>query len=144
MVASQYFIWGCTSLSQQEYMSNDLLTYISRSIDFRLWQIFHGYDCCHRQILKLHGWSQVVILPEALPLWDQQGLLSFHGFMLRGGARGQYLGHHTFFSSQGELIVYQWSIRCHPQFHTWISLKPVGQSWSNFMCSITGVGEKAA
>ena len=27
-------------------------------------------------------------------------------------------------------------------FWSWISLKPVGQSWSNFMCSITGVGEK--
>ena len=27
-------------------------------------------------------------------------------------------------------------------FWTWISLKPVGQSWSNFMCSITGVGER--
>ena len=26
-------------------------------------------------------------------------------------------------------------------FRTWISLRPVGQSWSNFMCSITGVGE---
>ena len=26
-------------------------------------------------------------------------------------------------------------------FWTWISLKPVGQSWSNFMCSIIGVGE---
>ena len=25
---------------------------------------------------------------------------------------------------------------------TWISLKPVGQSWSNFMCSSTGVGER--
>ena len=25
-------------------------------------------------------------------------------------------------------------------FRTWISLKPVGQSWSNFMCSIIGVG----
>ena len=25
-------------------------------------------------------------------------------------------------------------------FWTWISLKPVGQSWSNFMCSIIGVG----
>ena len=24
----------------------------------------------------------------------------------------------------------------------WISLKPVGLSWSNFMCSITGVGER--
>ena len=51
--------------------------------------------------------------------------------------------------SQGELIVYQWSVRrrrpsvrrC-PHFQTWISLKPVGQSWSNFMCSITGVGER--
>ena len=29
-----------------------------------------------------------------------------------------------------------------PHFQTWISLKPVGQSWSNFMCSITGVGER--
>ena len=27
-------------------------------------------------------------------------------------------------------------------FLTWISLKPVGQSWSNFMCSIIGVGER--
>ena len=27
-------------------------------------------------------------------------------------------------------------------FWTWISLKPIGQSWSNFMCSITGVGER--
>ena len=27
-------------------------------------------------------------------------------------------------------------------FRTWISLKPVGQSWSNFMCSITGGGER--
>ena len=28
------------------------------------------------------------------------------------------------------------------QFWTWISLKPVGQSWSNFMCSIIAVGER--
>ena len=27
-------------------------------------------------------------------------------------------------------------------FWTWISLRPVGQSWSNFMCSITGGGER--
>ena len=27
-------------------------------------------------------------------------------------------------------------------FRSWISLKPVGQSWSNFMCSIIGVGER--
>ena len=27
-------------------------------------------------------------------------------------------------------------------FWTWISLKPVGQSWSNFMCSIIWVGER--
>ena len=26
-------------------------------------------------------------------------------------------------------------------FWTWISLKPVGQSWSNFMCSIIGIGK---
>ena len=26
-------------------------------------------------------------------------------------------------------------------FRTWISLKPVGQSWSNLMCNITGVGK---
>ena len=54
-------------------------------------------------------------------------------------------------SSQGELIVYQWSVvppsssvvvRRRPHFQTWISLKPVGQSWSNSMCSITGVKER--
>ena len=64
--------------------------------------------------------------------------------------------HYTFirnWDSQGELIVYQWSIICplwsfvvsrrrRPHFQTWISLKPVGQSWSNFMCSITEVGER--
>ena len=33
------------------------------------------------------------------------------------------------------------SPRC-PHCQTWISLKQVGQSWSNFMCSITGVGER--
>ena len=27
-------------------------------------------------------------------------------------------------------------------FRTWISLKPVGQSWSNFMCSLIRVGER--
>ena len=27
-------------------------------------------------------------------------------------------------------------------FQTWISLRPVGQSWSNVMCSITGGGER--
>ena len=27
-------------------------------------------------------------------------------------------------------------------FWTWISLKPVGQSWSNFMCSSIAVGER--
>ena len=27
-------------------------------------------------------------------------------------------------------------------FRTWISLRPVGQSWSNFICSITGGGER--
>ena len=27
-------------------------------------------------------------------------------------------------------------------FRTWISLKPAGQSWSNFMCSIIRVGER--
>ena len=27
-------------------------------------------------------------------------------------------------------------------FRTWISLRPVGQSWSNFMCSISGGGER--
>ena len=33
-------------------------------------------------------------------------------------------------------------VRRRPHFQTWISLKAVGQSWSNFMCSITGVGER--
>ena len=33
-------------------------------------------------------------------------------------------------------------VRRRPHFQTWISLKPVGQSWSNFMSSITGVGER--
>ena len=32
--------------------------------------------------------------------------------------------------------------RRRPHFQTWISLKPFGQSWSNFICSITGVGKR--
>ena len=32
--------------------------------------------------------------------------------------------------------------RGRPPFQTWISLKPVGQSWLHFMCSITGLGER--
>ena len=35
-------------------------------------------------------------------------------------------------------------VRHRPHFQTWISLKPVGQFWSDFMCGITGVGGKAA
>ena len=33
---------------------------------------------------------------------------------------------------------------CRPHFQTLISLKPIGQSWSNFMCtcSITGLGQR--
>ena len=30
---------------------------------------------------------------------------------------------------------------CRPHFQIWISLKQVGQSWSNFMCNITGWGK---
>ena len=33
-------------------------------------------------------------------------------------------------------------VRRRPHFQTWISLKPISQSWSNFMCSMIGVGEK--
>ena len=33
-------------------------------------------------------------------------------------------------------------VRCLPHFQTWISLKLFDQSWSNFICSITGVGER--
>ena len=32
--------------------------------------------------------------------------------------------------------------RRRPHFQTWIFLKPVGHSWSNFMCGITGLGER--
>ena len=33
-------------------------------------------------------------------------------------------------------------VRRRPHFQTWISLTPVGQSWLNFMCGITGEGER--
>ena len=33
-------------------------------------------------------------------------------------------------------------VRRRQQFQTWISLKPVEQSWSNFMSSISGLGER--
>ena len=39
-----------------------------------------------------------------------------------------------------ELLALEWRKILH--FLTWISLRPVGQSWSNFMCSITGGGER--
>ena len=54
---------------------------------------------------------------------------------------------HLIFSSTPELkahkvilTVYQWFV-VHSHFQTWISLREGVQSWSNFMCSITGVGE---
>ena len=45
----------------------------------------------------------------------------------------------------GELIAYQWSVvrpSSSLHFQTWISLRLVGQSWSNFKFSITGVGKR--
>ena len=38
-----------------------------------------------------------------------------------------------------ELLALEWQNILH--FRTLISLRPFGQSWSNFMCSITGVGK---
>ena len=38
-------------------------------------------------------------------------------------------------------VTYPWMTKI-LHFWTWISLRPGGQSWSNFMCSITGVGER--
>ena len=32
-------------------------------------------------------------------------------------------------------------VRRRPHFQTWISLKPLGQSWSNFMCTSLGWGK---
>ena len=41
-MASWYFIWRCTSIRPAGiYKSHDLMTYISRSANFRLWPIFH-------------------------------------------------------------------------------------------------------
>ena len=37
-------------------------------------------------------------------------------------------------------VTYPWVMKI-SHIWTWISLKPVGQSWSNFMCSITGWGK---
>ena len=45
-----------------------------------------------------------------------------------------------FFRLQSIPMVHPPSVR-RSQFRTWISLREVGQSWSNFMCSITGVGK---
>ena len=43
MVASWYFIWGCISMRPAEiYKSHDLMIYISRSTDFRLWPDYQG------------------------------------------------------------------------------------------------------
>ena len=39
-----------------------------------------------------------------------------------------------------ELLALEW--QKFYTFWTWISLRPVGQCWSNFMCSITGDGER--
>ena len=40
-----------------------------------------------------------------------------------------------------ELLALPWVTKI-LHFRTWISQRPVGQSWSNFMCSITGGGER--
>ena len=64
------------------------------------WPIFHGLltsDFGQFSVVKIFVIGRFLSsVNGALPLWDQQGLLSFQGFMLRGGARGQYLGHHRF------------------------------------------------
>ena len=39
-------------------------------------------------------------------------------------------------------VIHHPSVVHHPLSKHSISLKPVGQSWSNFLCSITGVGER--
>ena len=39
-----------------------------------------------------------------------------------------------------ELLAFEWWKFY--TFQTWMSLRPVGQSWANFMCSITGGGER--
>ena len=48
--------------------------------------------------------------------------------------------------SRHDWNIVDWDVRpqhkqTNKHFWTWISLKPVGQFWSNFMCSITGVGK---
>ena len=60
---------------------------------------YQSVNCAYMRSTQpgLHRW-------DALPLWDQQGLLSFQGFMLRGGARGQYLGHHRFCLMSSRLV----------------------------------------
>ena len=62
------------------------------------WPIFQGLLTSDFGQFSIIGrfLSSVDILLGALPLWDQQSLLSFQEFMLRGGSRGQYLGHHRF------------------------------------------------
>ena len=85
------------------------------------------------RFLKLYRWAQINILPEALPLWDQQGLLSLHRFMLRGGTRGQYLGHYVFFLSLEDCLMdqyYIWDIGSVWHKH-WPEIKYVGQ-WPAF------------
>ena len=71
------------------------------------------------------------------PLWDQQGLLSFQWFMLQGGARGQYLGHHRFCLMSWRLvdgwILYLRCLFSVTQTLTWIYVyRPVTYiSWSS-------------
>ena len=83
----------------------------------------------------------------SLWLWEVAGLILSHAIpkALNGTFKGC-----KYFEFQPDRISHfgvmcpgaQKKILMHLHFQTWISLRPVGQSWSNFMCSISGVGER--
>ena len=100
-------------------------------------------------------WSE-----SLLSAWRKLGSLATHwahseDLLRLGGCPGwseSSLGSHSLAHLSQRLTRWAYSIavvrhpsvhrRCRPHFQSWISLRPVGQSWSKFMCSITGMGER--
>ena len=83
--------------------------------------------------LRFLSWvSLLMVASWSLPLWDQQGLLPFQGFMLRDGARGQHLGHYRFcLSSWMNILLVIWFSGTQTLIWIYICMSVTYISWYN-------------
>ena len=86
----------------QEPWPHDLYFMVWYFTDFGQFSMAKSFVIGASRFLSSVDGSKLIL--GALPLRDQQGLLSIQGFMLRGGARGQYLGHRIFCLMSWKLV----------------------------------------